>query len=171
MNNLKNFSVKAKFKELVLKLFLVNFLTTNEMKKLRESFTAIDLSNEGVIDMKEFGIAANNAGVKITDEELKIIFKNCDENGKINYSEFLIGSMNEKSFLDAEKLSMAFKYFDVDENGFIDSSDLRNVLLRCGKDVLHNEELETIIEEVSQNNKGKINFNEFLKMFEWDENK
>jgi calcium-dependent protein kinase len=104
----------------------------------------------------------------VTEDEIKVIFKDCDENGKINYSEFLIGSMNEKSFLDQGKLTMAFKYFDVDDNGYIDSNDLKNVLLRSGKDVLNTEELENIILEVSQN-KGKINFQEFLKMFEWED--
>ena len=166
--NLKNFSSKGRFKKLVLKLFLVNFLTSTEMKKLRESFQALDLSNEGTINMNGFEIACKNAGMKINDEDLKNIFKkNCNEIGEINYSEFLIGSMNEKSFLDFDKLSLAFKYFDFDENGYIDCKDLRNVLLRSGKDILHTEELESIIKEVSEN-KGQINFNEFLKMFEWE---
>jgi calcium-dependent protein kinase len=168
LNNLKNYSVKWKLKKLVMKLFLVNFLTTNEMKKLRQSFQAIDFNNEGVITNKQFEIATQNAGVKLTEEELKLIFKNSDENGKINYSEFLIGSLNEKSFLDKDKLSLAFKYFDVDENSYIDCNDLKNVLLRSGKEIMNTEELENIIQEVSQN-KGKINFTEFLKMFEWEE--
>jgi calcium-dependent protein kinase len=168
LNNLKNYSVKWKLKKLVMKLFLVNFLTTNEMKKLRQSFQAIDFNNEGVITNKQFEIATQNAGVKLTEEEIKLIFKNSDENGKINYSEFLIGSLNEKSFLDKDKLSLAFKYFDVDENNYIDCNDLKNVLLRSGKEIMNTEELENIIQEVSQN-KGKINFTEFLNMFEWEE--
>ncbi len=37
-----------------------------------------------------------------------------DKSGYIDYSEFVIASMNEKTLLTNEKLQAAFKMFDID---------------------------------------------------------
>lgn len=40
-------------------------------------------------------------------------------NGKINYSEFLMATIELKSVLTNEKLAALFKYFDTDNSGVI----------------------------------------------------
>jgi calcium-dependent protein kinase len=42
-----------------------------------------------------------------------------DRSGYIDYSEFVIASMNEKQLLTNEKLQAAFKMFDKDGSGSI----------------------------------------------------
>ena len=59
----------------------------------------------------------------------------------------------------------AFKYFDVDDSGFIDASDLRNALLRSGNQVVNEKEIDEIIKEVNEHEK-KISLEQFLNLFD-----
>jgi calcium-dependent protein kinase len=168
LENLRNFSSPQKLKKLVLK-FLVNTLNDKEIKKLRKAFYAIDLDHTGLISKDELKKAFDVAGLKISEEELQKIIEtaNDGENGRMDYSEFLIASLNQKTFIDKEKLVSAFRYFDVDDSGYICSSDIKNAMLRSGKQIINTEEIDKIIEEVNQNNQ-KISINEFLKLFGYD---
>jgi len=51
-----------------------------------------------------------------------------DKSGFIDYSEFVIASMNEKTLLSNEKLQAAFKMFDKDGSGKISSDEIKEVL-------------------------------------------
>ena len=167
LNNLKNFSTPEKFKRMVLK-FLTNMVSEKELKQLKQAFYAMDLDHSGYINVNELGHAFKNAGTSITEEEIhKIVEQAGDQmKGKIDYSEFLIASMNQKKNIKKEKLIQAFKYFDIDDSGYIDSADLKNALLRCGKKIVNEEEIEKIIDEVNIDNQKKISLETFMKLFE-----
>ena len=165
LENLRNFSSPQKFKKLVLK-FLVNQLSQKELKSLRQAFYAIDLDHTGHINKDELGKAFKMAGINVSEEELSKIVDSAEEkeDGKLNYSEFLIATLNQKKFVDKEKLVAAFKYFDVDNSGFIDSTDLKDALLRSGKKVVNTEDIDVMIEEVTSQQK-KLSMEEFLNLF------
>lgn len=168
LENLKNFASPQKFKKMVLK-FLVNQLSQKELKQLRQAFYAIDLDHTGHINKDELCKAFQMAGVNVSEDELQKIVDTADEkeNGKLNYSEFLVATLNQKKFLDKEKLVAAFKYFDVDDSGYIDSGDLKDVMLRSGKKVINTEDIDSIIEEVTSTHK-KMSLKDFLKLFGYD---
>jgi calcium-dependent protein kinase len=168
LENLKNFASPQKFKKMVLK-FLVNQLSQKELKQLRQAFYAIDLDHTGQINKDELYKAFQMAGVNVSEEELQKILDTADEkeDGKLNYSEFLVATLNQKKFLDKEKLVAAFKYFDVDDSGYIDSGDLKDAMLRSGKKVINSEDIDSIIEEVTSTQK-KLSLKEFLKLFGYE---
>jgi calcium-dependent protein kinase len=168
LENLRNFSTPLKLKKLVLK-FLVNTVSDKEIKKLRKAFYAIDLDHTGLISKDELKKAFSVAGLKISEEELQKIIDTADdgENERLDYSEFLIACLNQKTFIDKEKLVLAFRYFDVDDSGYICSSDIKNAMLRSGKQIINTEEIDKIIEEVNQNTE-KISLEEFLKLFGYE---
>jgi calcium-dependent protein kinase len=168
LENLRNFASPQRFKKMVLK-FLVNQLSQKELKQLRQAFYAIDLDHTGHINKDELGKAFQMSGVKVSEEELQKIVESADEkqDGKLNYSEFLVATLNQKKFVDKEKLVAAFKYFDVDDSGYIDSTDLKDAMLRSGKKVINTEDIESIIEEVTSVQK-KLTLKEFLKLFGYD---
>ncbi len=85
-----------------------------------------------------------------------------DKSGFIDYSEFVVASMNEKNLLTNEKLKAAFKMFDKDGSGFISSDEIKQVL-GFGKS-LPEEEVNKIIAEIDENQDGEISFEEFAKM-------
>lgn len=162
LTNLKNFSSPQKFKQMILKFF-VNNISQREMNNLTKAFYAIDLDHSGQIDVGDLTKAFKMANVDISENELNQI--TLINNGKIDYGEFLMACMNQKKNIGKEKLITAFKYFDVDNSGFIDAGDLRNALLRSGKKVVNEKEIDEIIKEVNQKEK-KISLSQFLQIFD-----
>jgi len=53
-------------------------------------------------------------GVPISEEDVDKMFKeiDIDGNGTIDYTEFVMATMNEKNMITNEKLLQAFKMFD-----------------------------------------------------------
>ena len=73
--------------------------------------------------------------------------------------------MNQKKNIGKEKLIQAFKYFDIDDSGYIDASDLKNTLLRSGKQVVNPSEIDEIIQEINAKD-NKISLEQFLQLFD-----
>jgi len=167
LNNIKNFNSPQKFKKLVLK-FMITFLTQKELKELKKAFYAIDYDHTGKINIDELEKAFRQCNLNVSQEELEKIIAFSDDHGtgKIEYTDFIVASINQKKLIDKEKLVTAFKYFDVDDSGFIDASDVKKALLRSGKNIIHDEEIEKIIEEVTSFEMPKISLEDFLKLFD-----
>lgn len=85
-----------------------------------------------------------------------------DKSGFIDYSEFVVASMNEKNLLTNEKLQSAFKMFDKDGSGFISKDEIKEIL-GFGK-TLSEEAVNEIIHQVDANGDGEISFEEFSAM-------
>eukprot|EP00360_Condylostoma_magnum_P002205 CAMPEP_0168313468 /NCGR_PEP_ID=MMETSP0210-20121227/2132_1 /TAXON_ID=40633 /ORGANISM="Condylostoma magnum, Strain COL2" /LENGTH=62 /DNA_ID=CAMNT_0008270377 /DNA_START=417 /DNA_END=605 /DNA_ORIENTATION=+ len=51
-----------------------------------------------------------------------------DNNGVIDYSEFLMAATRKDVLLASENLESAFKVFDIDGNGTITADELRGIL-------------------------------------------
>lgn len=165
--NLKEFCWPEKFKKLVLK-FIVNEMSNKEIEKLRETFCAMDLDKSGFISSEELEKGFKNVGLSVSKEELDRLVKNIDDqnNGKIDYSEFLLAAMDFNKNVDKEKLSSAFNYFDIDASGYISINNIEDAFLRFGKQIVNKKELNSIIEEVAGKGKDKITLDEFMKMFD-----
>ena len=50
-----------------------------------------------------------------------------DGNGTIDYTEFVMATINEKNLVTNERLLQAFKMFDKDNSGSISKQELRDV--------------------------------------------
>ena len=61
--------------------------------------------------------------------------------------------------------SCVLKMFDRDGSGKISSAELRHVLTKAGRMKLTEEEVTEMIAEVDEDQDGKINFNELVKLF------
>lgn len=167
LTNLKEFSYPEKFKKLVLK-FLVNEMSNKEISKLREVFRAMDLDKTGFISNEELEKGFKTIGMNLSKEELADLIKKIDNknNGKIDYSEFLLAAMDFSNNVDKEKLASAFSYFDIDDTGFISISNIEDAFLRFGMKIVNKEELNKIIEEVAGCGQKKITLHQFMKMFD-----
>ena len=77
-----------------------------------------------------------------------------DGNGSIDYTEFVMATMNEKNMMSNDKLMSAFKMFDKDGSGTISADEIRTVL---GSDSsLSLSSINDIIKEVDENGDGEI---------------
>ena len=82
-----------------------------------------------------------------------------DGSGAIDYSEFLMATMNEQQLMSKEKLKQAFKMFDKDNSGTISKQEIRDALGNLDEEVA-----DKMISEVDDNGDGEISFDEFERM-------
>jgi len=165
LEKLKIYQEPSTFKKMVYQ-FLLPLISSNENKKLEAAFNAIDINNEGFICINDLEKAFAKADIQISKPELENIIKNVGSEEKFDYSDFLVAAINQNEFQHKEKLVSAFKYFDVDNSGFICCRDIKNVLLRSGREEIKNKEIENILSEVLCNGtKKEISFEEFMKIF------
>lgn len=85
-----------------------------------------------------------------------------DGSGEIDYSEFVVATMNDKALLSSDKLQTAFKMFDKDGGGTISNDEIKQIL-SFGQN-LDEKVINDIIMQVDANGDGEISFDEFAEM-------
>jgi calcium-dependent protein kinase len=90
----------------------------------------------------------------ISEEEVDKLFReiDIDGNGTIDYTEFVMATMNEKNLITNDKLEQAFKMFDKDGSGTISPDEIKEVLGFGGQ--INSRVIEDIITEVDENGDG-----------------
>ena len=125
----------------------------------------MDLNGDGVLTKEEVRKGYQDYfGRALSDEEIDKMFDkvDVDKSGEIDYSEFIVASMNEKNLLSNNKLQAAFQMFDKDGGGSISVDEIKQVL-SFGKS-LDEKVVMDIIKQVDDNNDGEISFEEFAQM-------
>ena len=86
-----------------------------------------------------------------------------DNNGYIEYEEFVRAAVSKKKFLSENVLRYAFRYFDKDNSGEITFDEIEEVFKESVSDKTKvHDSLNQIISEVDTNGDGAIDFNEFV---------
>merc|ERR1712023_185461 len=125
----------------------------------------MDTNGDGKLDKAEIKAGyAEFFGKTISDEEVDQMFAkvDVDDSGAIDYSEFVVASMNEKNLLSNNKLQSAFKMFDKDGGGSISTDEIKQVHSFGQK--LDEAVVQSIIEQVDKNDDGEISYEEFAAM-------
>ena len=88
-----------------------------------------------------------------------------DNNGYIEYEEFVRAAVSKERFINENVLRFAFRYFDKDGSGEITFNEIEDVFRESltDKNKVH-ESLEKIIGEVDVNGDGVISFEEFTNI-------
>ena len=177
--NIKNFNIKQKFKQMIIKHLLTS-MKKGELKVYKNAFFAIDFFHNGCIEEPELKKAFKLKNIEITDEEINLLFKILDQNlkGALDYTEFLMAGVNRAELFTKEKLTRVFNYFDINKSGFIENQDLYDCLLRNGKQCINTKDINFFIYEALkdiEDKKGydkdseiftKVSLDDFLKIFQ-----
>lgn len=109
VDRLTHFKGVSKLKKAAMNM-LVKMADQNQIEKLREQFTEIDADGTGLINADELKNAIKKSTLNIPDSEIDSIINEVDYfgNGKINYTEFLVATLDVKQFLDDSKLKAMF---------------------------------------------------------------
>lgn len=164
IENLREYKNSYKLKKVGI-FFIASRLGEDEVKGLKSIFEEMDVNKDGTLSLEEFknGLIKlrETKNVNITDDEIEKIFSSIDTNNskKLEYSEFIAASMEQKTYLRAEKLLDLFQMIDSDGSGKISKKEVKKAL----KDEKMEEELlNKIIDEFDLNQDGEIDFTEFV---------
>ena len=150
-----------RLKKLVL-TFIATRLKDNEVEKSRKIFEGFDKNKDGTITFEEWktGLILLNI---VEEKKIVELFNSVDTDmsGRIDYTEFLAATMDQKLYLKEKRLYEAFKAFDKDNSGKITKSEIMN-LLKLEEE--SNERIAELIKDIDTNGDGEIDYNEFLNM-------
>ena len=153
-------------KQLPLKKRQSKELTKEELEQLKAAFRFLDKDGNGTVEPEEIGEVLKTLGIEITDEEIKDIMSNLDENGDgvMDFNEF-VGMMNRRLSLNSQRaeLKETFKVFDKNGDGKISFDELKEVLIGLGEEVT-DQDVKDMIKEADLNGDGFIDFEEFMIM-------
>jgi len=134
--------------------------------ELSKAFKALDKNSDGKLSREELIEGYTHILGDMAGEEVDRIMKiaDADGSGELDYSEWVVASMDKRKLLTNEKLESAFNLFDRDGGGSISANEIKEVL-GVGKNIdekIWNE----IIMEVDGNGDGEISFLEFKIMMQ-----
>jgi calcium-dependent protein kinase len=165
LDNLKKYKRESIIQETALAYLVHNFPQMKDVVNACKLFNQIDINGDGKITEEEL---LKGLSTKIKSNTLKDdvheIYKNLDmdNNGYIEYEEFVRAAVSKEKFMNDNVLRFAFRYFDKDGSGEITFDEIEEVFKKnvTNKSNIH-EGLKKIIEEVDVNGDGIISYNEF----------
>jgi calcium-dependent protein kinase len=97
IHRLHSFKGVSKLKKAAMNM-LVKMADQNQIEDLKKEFTAIDKDGTGLINADELKIAIKASNIDIPDEKIEDIINEVDYqgNGKINYTEFIVATLDVK---------------------------------------------------------------------------
>lgn len=146
---------------------LVKYMNAKELKELTAAFNELDTEGNGYLSIKDVSNAAKKLGIIMPKKEISEVFKKLDfaNDGIIHYSEFLAAVVDARLKVDEQMKYTLFNFFDIDKSGDITFDNLKTVFKKMGL-YYTDEKIMNIINEVNQNGKGRINFQEFTALLE-----
>merc|ERR1712039_312735 len=134
-------------------------LAVDEIKCLKVCFDLFDTKKQDFLSADDLGEIMRAMGFRPTEEELKDLLKEIDEDGsgEIEIGEFCqlcATFLVEDPDMETMKreLKDAFRIYDKEGQGFITTATLTN------------EEVEGILEELDEDGSGSMDFDEFCEM-------
>jgi len=116
LDGLRTFRTQMTFQKAVLAYIASQELTKSEEKKLKDAFDFIDIDKNGIISREELVNAYlqlyNDENLAIKEANRVMMRIDINQNGSIDYNEFLMANLAVQGILTPERLSKAFDFFD-----------------------------------------------------------
>jgi calcium-dependent protein kinase len=165
IENLKRYKRTSVVQETALAYLVHHFPQIKDVVNSCKLFNQIDKSGDGKITKEELFIGLSERYKSETlKNDVEQIYNNLDmdNNGYIEYEEFVRAAVSKEYFVKDNVLRYAFRYFDKDGSGEITFDEIEKLFSQSIPDKNKlGEILRKIISEVDDNNDGIISFKEF----------
>ena len=161
LSSLKYFSKHSKFYQVVLAFLSHNYAEKTQLDKLKKIFYKIDTNLDGKLSKEELMNAYKIAGIKINKNQLDKIINSMDydNNGYIEYEEFIRATISKENLFTDINLKTAFELFDLDKNGSISLNEIKEVLgIKKNDD---DKVIQELMNEVQRTGNQEITFSQF----------
>lgn len=105
--------------------------SSDQLKDLKDMFIELDTTKDGFLSPQELkqGMHDVVGSLRAGNETITQLMDELDVNndGRIDFQEFLTAAIDKERVLHKENLEAAFKVFDADGNGSISADELRAV--------------------------------------------
>jgi len=165
VENLRGFRSQGFFKKAA-RTVIAGQLKQHEIKDLKAAFEALDTDADGTISMREIHAALEKMDLKIP-HDLHKIMQDLDSkgSGRIEYTDFIAGALDERIYSCEEVCWNAFKFFDRNDDGTISQDELKILLAQQELQELPGiGKLADIYQEIDVDGDGRIQFKEFMRM-------
>ena len=116
LHNLMNFRAELKLQQAAITFIVQQLAPKDELSELMRAFQSLDLNCDGKLDREELiqGFYKCKGDMDRAVEIVDKIMLQCDADGsgEIDYSEWVVATINKKKLLSDEKLEAAFQLFD-----------------------------------------------------------
>src|SRR3989338_2439146 len=146
---------------------MADLLSVDQITELRSTFAMFDRDGDGNISLAELTEALRTLGQNVAREDVRQMVEEADldANGVVDFPEFLALVANRLN--DAEEaendLVEAFKYYDLNNTGFITATNLMYAMAKLGCR-LTPEEADEMIREADLDMDGKLNYRDFRRV-------
>jgi calcium-dependent protein kinase len=167
LTSLQSFKGERNLQEAVWLFFVSHMATKEEKNKMLKIFQALDLNGDGQLSREELIHGYKQImSSKDAEAEVDIIMKAVDNNhsGTIEYTEFVMATVNKQNMLSKEKLDRIFHVIDKDGNGYLDIEEIKCVLNPNNQREINNKVWLDLIKEFDQDGDGTISYDEFVDM-------
>ena len=166
IDNLFQYKYNSKLQELVIAFLVHNLSLTDETLIILKMFRFFNKAGDCKLTKNEFTLGLYGYKNKEeVDEMADIIFQRLDgdNNGYIEYEEFLRACVDKTKLMTKDNLKYAFKFLDHDNTKTLNVKNIIDAFI-----TKPNKEIETIfmitLKEVDKEGKGIIKFNEFCEL-------
>ncbi|KAJ0771339.1 putative protein kinase CAMK-CDPK family [Helianthus annuus] len=167
LSRMKQFTAMNKLKKMAIRV-IAESLSEEEIAGLKQMFQMIDTDNSGHITFDELKAGLKRVGANLKESEIYDLMQaaDVDDSGTIDYGEFVAATLHMNKIEKENHLFVAFSYFDKDGSGYITADELQHACVEFGIDV----PFEELIQDVDQDNDGRIDYNEFVAMMQGPNN-
>ncbi|CAF1233425.1 unnamed protein product [Adineta steineri] len=138
-----------------------------QIDHIRDAFAVFDKEMTGSITTEQFSKVLESFGYNVPETELTTFISqlDIDKSGTIEFEEYLSFMLTfiKKNVTTEENLRDAFNLFDQDGDGFINTTDLRDIMTNLGEKIT-DEDIDEMIREADIDKDFKVNFYEFQRI-------
>ena len=166
IHNLKTYKRDSIIQEVALAYLVHNFPQMKEVVTANKLFNQIDLDGDGKINKVDLlkGLRTKTES-RALEKDIDRIYRNIDmdNNGYIEYEEFVRAAVSKEKFVTDNILKFAFRYFDKNNSGEVSRDELEEIFKQGITDKSKMQKaLDNIINEVDKNGDGIIQYEEFV---------
>ena len=152
----------SKFHEAVSSYMCANYISKDEEKKLRAVFRYIDYDRKNYLTKEKIEKSLKENGQLVTEDKIQSILKafDFDENGVIEYQEYLNGLCDKTLLFSEKNLKRFFVLIDEGKKGYLDSKDIKYFAFQ--DKTVNDEAIKEYLKQFGMKIDDKLYFDNFV---------